>query len=137
MESCVVSKAFRFYAAHRNTDVPGKCESIHGHTYRLAVRVFGKMSGSISIPFEQIEQAVAPLIERLDHSLLLWKDDPAKAALIASGACSKVYELPTQTSCERLAEHIMAELVNAGLNVESVALLETETSGVEVRRCRN
>lgn len=137
MKSCVVSKAFRFYAAHRNTELPGKCESIHGHTYRLTVSVVGEMHGSVSIPFHQVERVVAPLIERLDHSLLLWIEDPARDALIASGACCKVYELPTPTSCERLAEHIMAELVGAGLDVESVFLRETETSGVEVRRCRS
>ena len=131
----VVSKQFRFYAAHRNTDLPGKCESIHGHCYRLTVSVGSEINGSVSIPFASVEDAALPLIDQMDHSLLLWSGDPAREMLLASGACCKVYEVPFQTSCELMASHIMDELVAAGLNVTSIHLQETETSAVTVSRC--
>lgn len=130
--SITVTKRLRFYAAHRNTDLCGKCESIHGHCYVLLVTVAAPKVSSVTIPFADIESAASPIIERLDHSLLLWSKDPARNALVNSGACSKVYVVPFQTSCENMAEHIVVLLQSAGLNVVSLTLQETETSSVTV-----
>jgi 6-pyruvoyltetrahydropterin/6-carboxytetrahydropterin synthase len=130
--SITVTKRFRFYAAHRNTDLCGKCESIHGHCYVLLVTVSAPKISSVTIPFADIDSAASPIVERLDHSLLLWSKDPARNALVYSGACSKLYVVPFQTSCENMAEHIMELFQSAGLNVVSLTLQETETSSVTV-----
>ena len=130
--SITVTKRFRFYAAHRNTDLCGKCESIHGHCYVLMVAVTAPKRSSVTIPFAELEAAVSPVIEEMDHSLLLWSKDPARGALESSGACEKTYVVPFQTSCENMADHIMRRLQVAGLDVVSLTLQETETSSVTV-----
>ena len=38
-----VSKEFTFDAAHYLTKYHGKCENLHGHTYRLRVTVEGNL----------------------------------------------------------------------------------------------
>jgi 6-pyruvoyl-tetrahydropterin synthase len=83
--------------------------------------------------FEDIEKHVKPLIDRLDHTLLLHTADPARETLLASGACCRIYEVPFPTSAENMAEHLLAELQATGLNVVELALQETDTSIVTVK----
>lgn len=128
-----ITKHFKFYAAHRNEEIGGKCASIHGHRYGIAVTVDEARNGSITMLFEDIETLVQPLLARLDHSLLLHANDPAREYLVASGACSRLYEVPFPTSAENMAEHILTELRAAGLNVVELSLQETDTSTVTVR----
>lgn len=128
----IVTKQFRFYAAHRNPEAGERCASIHGHRYGLDVSVQHPRSGSVTILFSAVEEAVLSVVNDMDHALLLWSEDPAKPALISSGACSRVYEVPFQTSCENMAEHILERLVSRGLDVVSLTLKETDTSSVTV-----
>ena len=129
-----ITKQFHFYAAHRNEEIGGKCGSIHGHRYGLAVSVEEPRSGSITMLFEEIESRAKSVVSRLDHSLLLHSGDPAREALLASGACERVYEVPFPTSAENMAEHLLGELRRAGLNVVELSLQETDTSIVTVKQ---
>lgn len=128
-----ITKHFHFYAAHRNEEIGGKCGSIHGHRYGIAVTVAEPRNGSITILFEDIEAKAKPIIDAMDHALLLNVSDPARAALIESGACCRVYEVPFPTSAENMAEHLLSELRLAGLNVVELSLQETDTSIVTVK----
>lgn len=128
-----ITKHFKFYAAHRNEEIGGKCASIHGHRYGIALTIEEPRNGSITMLFDEIEQRAKPLLDRLDHSLLLHTGDPARDTLLASGACCRVYEVPFPTSAENMAEHLLAELQRAGLNVVELALQETDTSIVTVK----
>lgn len=127
-----VTKTFRFYAAHRNPEAGSRCSSIHGHRYGLSVCVQHEQVGSLTIPFSDLEDAVLKVIGPMDHSLLLYSQDPAKTMLVASGACERLYEVPFETSCENMARFIMETLAAAGLNVVSLTLQETDTSSVTV-----
>lgn len=127
-----ITKQFKFYAAHRNEEIGGKCAAIHGHRYGVSVTVSEPRSGSITMLFDEIERRAKPLFDALDHSLLLHTDDPAREALLSSGACCRVYEVPFPTSAENMAEHLLVELRAAGLNVVKLALQETDTSTVTV-----
>jgi len=128
-----ITKHFKFYAAHRNEEIGGKCASIHGHRYGVSVKVEEPRNGSVTMLFEDIEKHVKPLIDRLDHSLLLHTADPASRALLRSGACYRVYEVPFPTSAENMAEHLLSELRATGLNVVELSLQETDTSIVTVK----
>jgi 6-pyruvoyltetrahydropterin/6-carboxytetrahydropterin synthase len=127
-----ITKHFKFYAAHRNEEIGGKCASIHGHRYGVVVTVSEPRNGSVTMLFDDIEKRVKLLLDRLDHSLLLHVDDPARDSLLSSGACYRVYEVPFPTSAENMAEHILSELRATGLNVVELALQETDTSIVTV-----
>jgi 6-pyruvoyltetrahydropterin/6-carboxytetrahydropterin synthase len=127
-----ITKTFKFYAAHRNEEIGGKCASLHGHRYGLSIKVAEKRNGSITMLFSDIEAMVQPLLDKLDHSLLLHAHDPARDLLISCGACSRVYEVPFPTSVENMAEHLLNELRSTGLNVTELTLQETDTSTVTV-----
>lgn len=128
-----ITKQFHFYAAHRNEEIGGNCGTIHGHRYGLLVTVAEPRDGSVTMLFEEIERRVKPLLDKMDHSLLLHANDPARTALLESGACYRVYEVPFPTSAENMAEHILLELRQTGLNVVKLQLKETDTATITVK----
>ena len=62
--------SFRFSAAHRLPRYMGRCYRMHGHDYRLEVVVEGTPDGRTGMvtDFHDVQAAVAPLIEQVDHA---------------------------------------------------------------------
>ena len=68
----LLSKEFVFDAAHNLVNYHGKCEKLHGHTYRLRVVIKGlpDEEGMI-IDFLEVSKIVKEnVISKLDHSYL-------------------------------------------------------------------
>ena len=68
-------KEFRFEAAHRLPHVPAghKCSRVHGHSFRISVRVEGEVDSATGwlLDFGEISARVEPLLRsELDHRLL-------------------------------------------------------------------
>jgi GTP cyclohydrolase IB len=72
--STVITKRFRFEAAHQLPAVPEghKCSRLHGHTYEVWVHVTGPVSTEFGwiIDFGDVKAAWKPLDEVLDHRFL-------------------------------------------------------------------
>ncbi|RKZ00014.1 MAG: 6-carboxytetrahydropterin synthase QueD [Candidatus Hydrothermota bacterium] len=114
----LVSKEFKFDAAHNLTRYKGKCERLHGHTYRLRVTVEGTLNDEdMVIDFGELKQIVQEkIINLLDHSYL-----------------NDMFDNPTT---ERVALWIWNQLQDAlngpNYKLKEVILWETETSFVRV-----
>jgi 6-pyruvoyltetrahydropterin/6-carboxytetrahydropterin synthase len=69
-----IFKEFTFEAAHRLPNVPvgHKCSRLHGHSYRVEVRVEGPVSEPTGWvrDFAELSCAMKPLLDRLDHYYL-------------------------------------------------------------------
>src|SRR5262245_23223378 len=67
-----VTKEFRFDSAHFLTDYYGKCERVHGHTFKLEVTVEGKVqSNGLVIDFVVLKRIVKKqVLDKLDNYLL-------------------------------------------------------------------
>jgi len=67
-----VSKVFSFDSAHFLPSYHGKCETLHGHTYRLVVTVAGVPDAEgMVIDFILLKKIVQEeVLSVLDHSLL-------------------------------------------------------------------
>ncbi len=65
-------KEFTFDAAHRLERYRGKCEALHGHTYRLAVTLKGTPDHEdIVFDFTELKRLVTDeVLSHLDHSYL-------------------------------------------------------------------
>jgi 6-pyruvoyltetrahydropterin/6-carboxytetrahydropterin synthase len=113
-----VFREFTFEAAHRLPHVPPghKCSRLHGHSFRVEVRVRGDINPAtgIVIDFAEIAAAFAPLLDQLDHYFL-----------------NEVEGLDNPTS-ENLARWIWDRLVGS-LSLAEVVVRETCTSGVAYR----
>lgn len=71
-----ISKEYRWEMGHRIPDHDGLCRNIHGHSYRMIVEVEGEVSSNgMIIDFYDLGRIVKPVIEKLDHCFLVYKDD--------------------------------------------------------------
>ena len=68
----IVLKEFEFDAAHYLPSYNGKCEHLHGHTYKLVVKVDGRpdMEGMV-LDFSLLKKIVqTKVLRKLDRKLL-------------------------------------------------------------------
>lgn len=107
----LVFKKFVFYAAHRVSrfGMEHKCNTTHGHTYRLTV--WAKTSVEAPLEFAALEELCKPVVESLDHETL-----------------NDLWELQDDPTTERVASYIASRLRNTA--VVRIELQETETSGI-------
>lgn len=68
----LLRREFSFDAAHRLEQYHGKCEALHGHTYRFAVTLQGEPDHEgMVMDFVQLKQIVSEhVLSHLDHSYL-------------------------------------------------------------------
>jgi 6-pyruvoyltetrahydropterin/6-carboxytetrahydropterin synthase len=109
-----VTRSFTFEAAHRLPWHAGKCQNLHGHSYRLEVTVEGPVGSSgIVVDFADIKAVVErDVIDRYDHRYL-----------------NDLLDNPT---AELLAAEIWKTIEAADLHVSRVRLWETADSFVEL-----
>jgi 6-pyruvoyltetrahydropterin/6-carboxytetrahydropterin synthase len=91
----LVSKEFTFDAAHFLTKYKGKCENLHGHTYRLRITVEGPIGeDDMVMDFVVLKKLVnEKIVDKMDHVNL-----------------NDLFENPT---AERMAEWIWEQLEDA------------------------
>lgn len=69
-----ITKDFRFEAAHTLPSLPDdhKCRRMHGHSFKVEIHVEGEVNESIGWVYDHkcISEAMAPLLEKMDHSYL-------------------------------------------------------------------
>jgi len=68
----LLRREFTFDAAHRLEHYHGKCEALHGHTYRFAVTLRGEPDAEgMVMDFVVLKDLVSErILARLDHSYL-------------------------------------------------------------------
>ena len=109
----LITKRFRFEAAHNLLNYKGDCEKLHGHSYRLEVTLEGEVGADgFVVDFREIEKNVNErVIKILDHSYL---NDVVKF-----------------TSCENLVKWIWDKLKD--MKPYEIRLFETTDSWVTYR----
>lgn len=80
-----IEKTFRFDAGHRCLGF-GDCkeEMLHGHTWvlRLVVEGTGELDRYKTIfDTNELSRIVKPMIKELDHSFIVWTEDPIRSRL--------------------------------------------------------
>lgn len=129
-----------FDSAHFLADYHGKCENLHGHRWRMVVRIAQDTLGEegterdMVIDFGAFKRRVRALAGEFDHTFLVEAGtlQPATVrALESEGFVLKV--LPFRTTAENLARHFFDRLSAEGLPVASVEVYETPLNGAAYR----
>jgi 6-pyruvoyltetrahydropterin/6-carboxytetrahydropterin synthase len=108
-----VSREFTFDAAHRLEHYKGKCEALHGHTYRLRVTLEAPVGpDGIAFDFYEMKRLAGErVLDALDHTYL--------------------NDILRQPTAENVAMWIWKRL--EGLPLFEIRVWETPTSFVTVR----
>jgi len=115
-QTVIVRRRFEFEAAHRLPDHPGKCRELHGHSYKLFVKVdraVDRASGMV-IDFSDLKGIVSEcVVSRLDHIY--------------------VNDLIDNPTAERMAQWIWSELQPQLSGLTEIELQETSNCSVIYR----
>ena len=105
-----VTKEFSFDAAHRLKDVTGKCESLHGHTWKVQITIEGKINeNGIVYDFTKMKKVLNEKIKsKLDHRFV-----------------NDIIEQPT---AENIALWIYNEVKNILPNISKIRVYESPES---------
>lgn len=112
-------KEFEFDAAHNLVHYHGKCERLHGHTYKLVVKLEGEPDREGMIfDFVELKKIVKErIIDKFDHAYL--------------------NDIISQPTAENIAIFVYNELKDVlkrdNCRLHEVEVWETKTSGVAYR----
>src|SRR4029077_16783326 len=136
-----------FAAAHFITFAGHRCETLHGHNYRAAVLLDGKLDPEswYVVDFSAVKKIMRKLVAVLDHKVLLPLENPRLQVATRDGSVHVTYEnkpryvfperdcvlLPIpNTTVEMLAtllaRRLVKELTEAGVKTLTSLELEVE-----------
>lgn len=123
-----ITRVFYAEMAHRLHGHEGKCQHLHGHSYRIEVTVSGPLDslGRV-IDFSVLKDGIGGWIAKvLDHGTTLAESDPLAPLLSKDG--TKLLLVPYAPSAENLANLIaeMAQQLHQDVKVTAVRVWETE-----------
>lgn len=138
-----VSKEFSFDMAHILDGHDGKCQNLHGHTYKLQVEIAspaliedGAKKGMV-IDFTDLKAVVKrAILDPMDHAFIYdqTSERESKIANLLNELNSKTFALPTRSTAEEMARFIFERLSQQEkLPVSAIRLWETPTSFCEYR----
>lgn len=131
--------------AHRLSQLPGKCQKIHGHSMKVELRIDGELDEQgilMGLDYGILKKVFRNYIDsEYDHRLLLNKDDEWAQQLwtMASGSTDEAKLLPGLRTCaadpttENLAkwicEWVVSEFGGYAPHGVHVTISETGTNG--------
>lgn len=123
--------------AHYLHGYDGKCQNIHGHRYRLVVKVSaeelqptGQLRGMVD-DFGNIKAALKKISDDFDHKMLI--EDNEEGQKIAGFFTENnfgfaVVLVPYRTTVEEMSRDIFNRIKAMGVNVTEVEMYETPTN---------
>lgn len=86
-----------FEAAHRLQNHNGKCKNLHGHSYKVVIRIERNYTGpdGMVLDFAEVKEGIGYWIdEQLDHNVILEKGDPLIDAVASFSKHPYVMDAP-------------------------------------------
>ena len=141
----LITKEFTFDAAHYLPNYYGKCENLHGHTYRLQVTIKGPIAANgMVIDFVLLKHIVKEhILTKVDHHCLNDQFKNPTTELICKWIWDELQDLPTlmedalkSTSLPTELKQYVAEPIDnidhrdtpTNITLHKIKLWETATS---------
>jgi 6-pyruvoyltetrahydropterin/6-carboxytetrahydropterin synthase len=126
-------KEVSFDASHRLLHYQGKCHNLHGHRWKVEIRITGSVDEQTNILVDYNE--IKKVVNRFDHQIILNEKDPMVPRI---EEFHPVITTPGDPTSELLAalirDAIEAEYATSGRNirVESIRVWESPTCYAEL-----
>jgi 6-pyruvoyltetrahydropterin/6-carboxytetrahydropterin synthase len=123
-----IAKEFRWEMAHRLQCHKGKCFNLHGHSYKMEVEFEGSTNenSGMVLDYFEVKDIVAPLVEELDHTVIIWEKDSILLQKITELNSAHVI-VPFETTAENLTKYFLDRI--------SKAKLPSTIAKIKVRVC--
>lgn len=129
-----IKSEVQFDMAHYLSGYVGKCSNIHGHRYRLIVKLAsktlhedGQLRGMVD-DFSNFKGALKEIAEVFDHKLVIENNEEGVALAEKLSEIPnnfEVYFVPYRPTAEEMSRDIFNRLKSKGLSVVEVELFET------------
>lgn len=134
-----ITKIFTFDSSHMLDGHDGKCQNLHGHTYKLEITVSdgliqGGAKDGMVMDFTDLKAIVKQqIIDPFDHAFIYdgSNERESRIAALLEEWDMKTLRLNRRTTAEHMSIEMYGRLKKAGVNVCSVKLWETPTSCAE------
>jgi len=109
----------KFSAAHKIYDYPGHCANLHGHNWRIELRLKSDRLNKIqmAIDFTDAKKILHQIVEKFDHS------DLNNNEILAG-------ENPTAEVIAITIYNLIKKEIPSDVNIKSVTVWESENNGV-------
>ncbi|MCE7857274.1 MAG: 6-carboxytetrahydropterin synthase [Ignavibacteria bacterium CHB3] len=105
-----IAKEFRWEMGHRLPDHFGLCKNIHGHSYKMLVEFDGELNkDEMIIDYYDVEKIINPIIEKLDHSFMVNKNDKVVLEFLEKMNSKKVV-VDFQSTAENICLYLLNEI---------------------------
>lgn len=109
-----ISLRHNFETAHRlsHPDAPHKCQSIHGHSWWVTATLEGPEldEQGMLVEFGAFKKAWRAFLDaRLDHHLVVQREDPVAAAILAVQPDARILLLDVDPTTEHLARWLLGQ----------------------------
>lgn len=124
-----IAKEFNWEMGHRLPEHFGKCKNIHGHSYKMLVEIDGDvMEDGMVMDYYHLRSAIDPLIEKLDHAFLVYKEDATVIDFLEKVKSKKVV-VDFQSTVENITRYFLNEIKNLTLpnNIHKIKVRVCET----------
>ena len=121
-----IQKSFYFEMGHRITTHGGKCFSPHGHSYKAIIYCKSTQldEHQMVMDFGDISKYAQPIIDRLDHSFMVYEKDTEMVNFLNSqwdGTAEyrtrnfKFVTVPFESTAENIAKYIYEEFLKVAV----------------------
>lgn len=127
-----VAKEFRWEMGHRLPEHFDKCKNIHGHSYKMIVELSGEVNAEgMVLDFYDLKKIVNPIVEKLDHSFLVYSGDEEIIGLLEKIDSKKVV-VGFQSTVENITRYFLGEISKNKFpsNISSLKVKVFETENV-------
>jgi len=133
----ILKSEIGFDASHYLGDYDGKCANIHGHRYRLIIKVKGEKLQDVGPKrgmvedFNDIKSALQEIHDLFDHKLMIEDDEIGQDLIRRLKDSPQKFEyvlLPYRPTAEEMARDIYHKIKQKGINIDEVELYETPTN---------
>jgi 6-pyruvoyltetrahydropterin/6-carboxytetrahydropterin synthase len=124
-----IAKEFRWEMGHRLPEHFGQCKNIHGHSYKMLVEFNGELNkDEMIIDYYDVEKIINPIIEKLDHSFMVNKNDKVVLEFLEKMNSKKIV-VDFQSTAENICLYLLNEIAKSQLpgNVNEIKVRVYET----------
>ena len=125
-----IEKKFRFEAAHRLiAPYQGKCNSVHGHSFRITVSMSAPIldESDMVIDFSALKPVGDWIKAHLDHATIVADRDSELREWLSTNQ-QKQFVVAGNPTSERLAQVVYARAAAMGFKLDRVQVSETCTA---------